>query len=914
MLGAVGLLQAGVPLHFEPAADEERFVSRLPGHTVGVDSRGLTVETGREGLVRLDWVSETGGELEGADRLASKSHYLIAGAERKHVPHFGRVRQTQAFPGVDVVYYGNHGRVEFDFVLAPGADPEQVAIRATGAEPRIDAETGDLILETATGELRSLAPVVYQEIEGERVPVDGRYQVAEGGLIRFELAQYDARAELVIDPVLEYATYLSSEDDDTIFGIAAGPDGTAFLTGFAEFAEDGPTAQFPTTPGAYREEPFGESGTDEEEYEVIVLKLNADGTELIWSTFLGAGEEDVGRDIVVGPDGAPVVVGWTRSQTFPTTSGAFDRSFAGAVDGFAAKLSADGSELLWSTFLGGFGADAAYAVALTSANMPVVVGETNADDFWTSADAVQRMRGGDTDAFVVRLSADGTDALSSTYLGGEDDDYARGVGLDAENAVYVAGMTESENFPTTEGVFQPELGGDDDESDAFVTKLPFTLDSLDYSTFFGGSNEDQANDLAVAADGTVHIAGYTESDDFPIGEDGFDDEYNGNGDAFLATLDPTGAEATCTYLGGDDRDEALAIALDLNGNRVVVGQTRSTDFPLGESPTQGARIGPQGDGFITQFSAKGALLDSTYYGSSNEDSIEAVAVDATGAAYVAGTSQSEPRPRRPLRTTPGAFDTGPNDDPDGFAAKFMFEAPGIPVFATVSAAGFVADQATAPASLVSGFGPDLAAELASASSVPLPTELGGVRVLITDSAGAEIAAELIFVSPGQINYVIPDGVATGPATVQVVRDGDVVAEGTLAIAVVAPNLFSANANGAGPAAANVVQAPEGGDQRSFFAFTDDPSGAREALPIDLGREGTVTVLVVFGSGFRNATEVTATLNGMPVPVLFAGEQPEFRGLDQANVLLDRSLAGLGSANLVLTADGVEANAVVIAIE
>lgn len=280
---------------------------------------------------------------------------------------------------------------------------------------------------------------------------------------------------------------------------------------------------------------------------------------------------------------------------------------------------------------------------------------------------------------------------------------------------------------------------------------------------------------------------------------------------------------------------------------------------------------------------------------------------------MAGVSESDPRPSRPLRTTLGAFQSRPDDDPDAFAAKFVF-AGAIPGFASVSAASFAADQAVAPASLVSGFGAELASGLASAASLPLPTELAGVRVLVTDSGGMEIPAELVFVSPAQINYVVPDGLAVGAATVRVEREGEVVAEGAMEVAAAAPSLFTANASGSGVAAASVVQASADGMQTNFLAFTDAAPGARQPAAIDLGDEGDVTVLVVFGTGFRGASNVTASLGGRPLTVLFAGEQPEFRGLDQANLALDRSLIGLGTADLVVTADGVTANVVRIAIQ
>jgi len=280
--------------------------------------------------------------------------------------------------------------------------------------------------------------------------------------------------------------------------------------------------------------------------------------------------------------------------------------------------------------------------------------------------------------------------------------------------------------------------------------------------------------------------------------------------------------------------------------------------------------------------------------------------------FLVGVSDWEPAPRRAL-TTRGAIQRRGIDDLEAYVVKFE-GTPALmtPGFVSVSAAAFVQDAAVAPASHVSGFGDDLAPRTESATSLPLPTELAGVSVLVIDSTGAERLAELVFVSVGQINYLVPAGTGAGEAIVRVIQDGQTVAEGTLVIAIAAPSLFTANANGMGVAAASFVTARADGSRESGFVFSNDAPGSRVPIPIDLGAEGDVTVIVPFGTGFRGATEVTARIGATMVTVAFAGEQPEFRGLDQANLIVDRSLIGAGEVEIILEADGVAANVVVVA--
>ena len=377
----------------------------------------------------------------------------------------------------------------------------------------------------------------------------------------------------------------------------------------------------------------------------------------------------------------------------------------------------------------------------------------------------------------------------------------------------------------------------------------------------------------------------------------------------MAQLSPDSTDST--YLGGSDAETGFGIAVDSDGNAYVSGETASTDFPT-MNALQGAISGLT-DGFVAKLDPTGSSFDfCTYLGGSEDDFVGSIAVDPTGNAYVTGGSGSVNAP-----VTFGSFQTiSRGGGADALVAKIEPGTPP-PVLTTVSAASFSGEFGAAPESIASGFGEGLATGIVVATELPLPTSLAGTVVRITDSEGSEYLAQLFFVAPGQINYLIPEDAAPGLALVIVETNGQEVARGTLRINDVAPSLFAANANGQGVAAAVALRVAADGTQTSQLVFDGTaPEGSRAALPIDLGPDGDQIFLLLFGTGMRGfTTEATATVGSEAVGVFGPVAQPQFVGLDQANLgPLPRSLAGRGEVDILLTVDGKVANTVTVNIQ
>jgi hypothetical protein len=366
---------------------------------------------------------------------------------------------------------------------------------------------------------------------------------------------------------LLYATFLGGTGHESSFAAAVGADGSTTISGNTV------SADFPTTSGAYDETFNGTNDAD-----TFVARLSADGASLLYSTFLGGTAQEVAFAVGVGGDGAATVAGYTTSADFPTTPGAFDESFNGGLhDAFVARLSADGTSLLWSTYLGGTSVDPVYAVAVGTDGAATVAGYTASPDFPITPGAYdETFKGGDRDAFVARLSPDGASLLYSTYLGGTDVDIAFAVGVGADGSATVAGYG-SPDFPTTSGAYDETFNGD---YDAFVTRLSADGTSLLYSTFLGGADDDFAKGVAVGADGSATVAGYTWSADFPTTPGAYDETHDVNTDAFVARLSADGSSLLySTLLGGLHLDEATAVGLGADGSATVTGVTRSSTFP-----------------------------------------------------------------------------------------------------------------------------------------------------------------------------------------------------------------------------------------------------------------------------------------------------------------------------------------------
>jgi hypothetical protein len=441
-------------------------------------------------------------QMSGVDQLTGRSNYFIRDNPKNWhtaIPTFGRVKYSDIYPGVDLVYHGSQQQLEYDFVLAPESDPNRIDLRFVGAKGlRVDRD-GNLVVQMTGGWVIEHAPAIYQEIGGARRLVAGGYVLKSQGGVGFKLATYDHHNPVTIDPSLAYSTYLGGSNSDDGIGIAMDQSGNAYVTG------DTTSSDFPTTAGALQTTLRGLS-------DAFVTKLDSTGSALVYSTYLGGSSSDEqGDGIAVDASGNAYVTGFTLSSDFPTTPGALQTTLQGFSDAFVTKLNSTGSALVYSTYLGGSDSDGGFGIAVDSLGNAYITGSTESFDFPTTAGALQTTFGGNGDAFVSKLNSVGS-LVYSSYLGGSNIDNGEGVAVDSFGNAYVTGETLSSDFPTTVGSLQTALRGGDD---AFVTKLNSTGSALVYSTYLGGNSLDGGIGIAVDSPGNAYITGFTESIDFP---------------------------------------------------------------------------------------------------------------------------------------------------------------------------------------------------------------------------------------------------------------------------------------------------------------------------------------------------------------------------------------------------------------
>ena len=668
---SVARAYARQPLSFEPnrgqAGRRARFLARGGRYTVSLTGSGALLslargEGKRPAVLRLGFAGVSArARLTAVDRLPGKVNYLL-GKDRSrwhaNVPTYSKVRHRNLYPGVDGLYYGRGGRLEYDLVLAPHADAEQILLRFGGAKPRV-AGNGDLILRTGGETIRQLRPAAFQRVGGSRRAVRSRYEMQGGRGVGIRLGRYDSARPLVIDPVLVYSTYLGGSGDDQGHGIAVDAAGNAYVTGSTG------SSNFPRQDAL--QGTYGGNVND-----AFVTKFDPSGSTLVYSTFLGGGAGDNAHAIRVDGAGNAYVAGITGSSDFPTAN-PLQAMIGGGADAFLTKLNPAGSALVYSTFLGGTGSDQGLALAIDGAQNAYVTGITGSPNFPT-ANALQGMLGGADDAFLTKFNAGGNALVYSTYLGGSVHDAGTAIALDGSNNAHVIGETSSTNFPTANAV-QAMNGG---LSDAFISKLNAPGSALVYSTYHGGSADEYG--VGAAVDGTgAYVTGYTESTNFPTAAPA-QPMPGGLGDAFVTKLNPSGgAYLYSTYLGGSGIETAQGIAVDGAGDAHVTGLTRSTNFPVAAAFQ--AMSGTGDDAFVTRFNAGGsAHVYSSYLGGTGDERGYGIAVGSAGTAYVTGGTESANFPLLQSRQT------DPGGGEDAFVTK-IGEAPSLlPPLDTTAAA------------------------------------------------------------------------------------------------------------------------------------------------------------------------------------------------------------------------------------
>lgn len=720
---------ARLPARFEAnqgqADPDVRFVARGAGYALLLSPSGITLaldgsRTNRaDELVQLRPVgANPNPELVATDRLPGASNYMLGDDPNRWqtgVPGYASVRYRHLYPGVDLVFHGGQGQLEYDLVIEPGADPGVVSLAFEGVKGIALAASGDLTLSTGSGDIIQRKPVLYQDVGGRRRTVPGGYVLHAGARVGFSVGPFDRTESLVIDPVLSYSSFLGAGGDERGRAIAVDAGGAAYITGETRSAN---LRTRGAAQGGFND------GTD-----VFVTKLSTTASgdaSLVYSTYLGGSRDESGMGIAVDGRGRAWVTGETASRAvegkpatgsdaavaaeraFPTTAGAYQSTLAGRQatpvkrDAFVTLLDTRVSglaSLVYSTYLGSPGDDAGTAITVDAAGMPWVAGYTNSSDFPTTSGVHKPARqGGDEDAFLARFDPAAPQAAStlvaSTYLGGTGNDRASGVAADVAGNGYVTGITRSSDFPKSnpESGFQPSLKGG---ADAFLAKMDPRAGSILYRTYVGGELNDTAFAVAVTPSGRAFITGQTQSADFPKTDNAYQPTKPPGMNAFVTAVDtdtsgPAGGLVYSTYLGGRSiqasfrepplsctlttdncrGERGLGIAVTTDGDALVAGETDAPDFPTTAGAFQPTKSGTVNgtDAFVAKIDvdADGAasLVYSTYLGGADEDAPGGIAADPPGNAYVTGDTLSSDLP-----VIDGAFQEKKSGGTDAFLAK-----------------------------------------------------------------------------------------------------------------------------------------------------------------------------------------------------------------------------------------------------
>ena len=592
----------------------------LPGGVLFALGAGASAGSGGS-VVRLDFDGSSRVPPSGRVELPHRSNYFLgADSERWRVGvrSYRELHYTALYDGVDLVFFAEPDGLKYEFDLRAGIPVEKIQIRVSGATAFRIGGFGALVVSTPSGEIRDAPPLGDQD--GWAVPC--AFEMRGDDVVGFACPTRDPTRSFRIDPLV-YATVLGGAGTDEGRAVALDSQGNAYVTGLTA------SPDFPSTQGVV----LG-GATD-----VFVAKVAANGS-LLYSTFLGGSYTEEGYAIAVDASGNAYVSGYTLSADFPTTPGAVHRTFEGG-DAFAAKIGPAGDALLYSTLLGGANFDEALSLAVAPDGGVVLAGETLSSDFPATAGAFDRVPNGGWDAFVSKLDPTGSRLAFSTLLGGQFFDAAHGVALDPDGFVYVVGYTSSTDFPVTAGAFQELLAGG---FDGFVVKLDPSGSGLVYGTLLGGAGADDARALALGPGGTVFVVGETFSSHFPTTPGAFDTTVHGFSDVFLVAVAPGGDALTFgTLLGGSGFDEARSLARGPSGSLYIAGSTTSLDFPGTDRGPDARTLRGAEDAFLAVVQG-GSLAYAAFVGGRAFDETRGLAVDASGVAYLAGTTESEDFP------------------------------------------------------------------------------------------------------------------------------------------------------------------------------------------------------------------------------------------------------------------------------
>jgi Beta-propeller repeat len=705
-----------LPLYFEAPSPAHFLASGLDSQlSISLDEAQLALREQPDAPSRAVQMQFIGASpqarIHGDEELPGKINYFTGNNPaqwRSGVTTFAKVRIDEIYPGINLVYYGNQHLMEYDLTVAPGTSPDSIAMNFDGADEIMTNAQGELVLKLGAREIFQPRPLIYQMVEGTRKEIGGGYKMLDAHRVAFAVGKYDHALPLVIDPILSYATYFGGTLGEFATAVAVNPnDGSIYIAGQTfskKFYTNGPSF---STPNAYQTNFGGGTLTGD----AFVARFDNLGKNLIYLTYLGGSTDDGASGVAVDNAGNAFVTGFTDSTNFPTSSNALYPKISGKitdgfksypVDAFVTELNPGGSNLVYSTYLGGSSMDAGTGIAVDSSDNAYVIGYSFSTNFPTKNAIQNRLACKYTiyfncNAFVSEIASNGSALVFSTYLGGTNFDQGQGIALDSDNNIYVAGFTSSTNFPTTNYVNQiigtnlydgHWLNGFTNKNvtfpyDAFLTRLAPSGTNITYSTLLGGVNNDQANHVAVDGTGAAYVTGWTVSTNFPntTATNLIANRLTNNVKSLTTTntfltkiTNGTGTSAGIAYsvtFGGSRSDIGFGVAVDPVGDAFVIGTSTSTNFPCFPTNSTGflhATNAGGSDVFVTAFNSDAsALLYSILMGGKKDDSGYGIAVDPVGNAYVVGRTIST------NFATPNAFQTFLNGTNDTFLAKIVLQ-------------------------------------------------------------------------------------------------------------------------------------------------------------------------------------------------------------------------------------------------
>jgi hypothetical protein len=567
---------------------------------------------------------------------------------------YSEVLIQDIYPGIDIRYYFDNGLIRYDYIAKPGADLAQINLKIKGSDGYSINEKGELTLKTSLGKITHGKLFAYQNNGNKKTEIACSFFKNRNGKIGVSAEYYNPALALVIDPLV-YSTFIGGSQADESKSIKIDGSGNAYITG-----NTGST-DYPTTTGAY--DISSSAASPYYLYDVFITKLNASGSALIYSTFIGGNDYDWVYSIATDNSGNTFITGNTKSADYPTTSGAYDKTYNGTgqfgEDVIVTKLNSTGSVLSYSTFIGGSGQDIGYSLAIDGIGNAFITGITNSSNFPTTTGAYNVSFNGNGEIFVIKLNITGSACVYSTFI---NDGQASSIVVDGSGNAYIAGSTGFFNFPTTTGAYDVSFNGNDD---VFVTKLNATGSALVYSTFIGGSDNDGCNSMAIDGSGNAFLTGFTDSHDFPTTAGAYDVSFRG---AFITKLNASGSALVySTFLGGSKANFTNSIVIDGSGNAFVTGYTNSSDYPITIGTYDKSYNGGNCDVFLSKLNNSGtALLYSTYLGGSNNEGGSALAIDSNSNVFIIGSTNSTNYP-----TTTSAYDVSLNSNGDVFVTKIQ---------------------------------------------------------------------------------------------------------------------------------------------------------------------------------------------------------------------------------------------------